>query len=97
MNNGEFFSSGEYNASSEYKHFPAEVYKKPFEENESGKENSDLGKETVSLQTKQRPKSNGGVVKTLIDKLFGSLKSVAVTTTVAAASLVITTTFVSVF
>jgi hypothetical protein len=33
MGQGEFDSSNEYNAVSEYKHFPAETYQKPWEEN----------------------------------------------------------------
>ena len=56
MNNGEFYSSKEYNATAEYKHFPAEAYVKLKEENVSGKEIAGLGQETTTLQKKQRTK-----------------------------------------
>ena len=94
LNQGEFYNSSEYNATSEYKHFPAEVYIKPKEENTSGKEEANLGKETTTLQHKQKPKTEGASTNTLIDKLFGSIKGVATAATVAAASVAVTTTFV---
>ena len=95
MNNGEFYSSSEYNSVSEYAQFPAELYIKPKEENKSGNENADLGKETTTLQHKAIPKADNGNTKTLVDKIFNSIKTVAATATVAAAALVVTTSFVT--
>ena len=95
MNNGEFYSSSEYNSVSEYAQFPAELYIKPKEENKSGNENADLGNETTTLQHKAIPKADNGNTKTLVDKIFNSIKTVAATATVAAAALVVTTSFVT--
>ena len=86
MSQGEFYSANEYNAIQEYKHFPAESYKKLVEENKCGKEEADLGKETTSLQPRVRRRAQGGGAKTLIDKLFHSVRGVATAATVAAAS-----------
>ena len=95
MNNGEFYSGSEYNSVCEYAYFPAEVYKKPKEENKSGNESAELGKESTSLQPKIKPKGSAGGAKTLIDKIFNSIKTVATTATVAVTAVVITTTFVT--
>ena len=92
MNNGEFYSSNEYNRTLEHKHFPAEAYVKLKEENVSGKEIAGLGQETTTLQKKQRTKKSEDGRKTLIDKMFGSIRGVATAATVAAASVVATTT-----
>ncbi len=96
MNNGEFYRSNEYNATSEYQHFPAEAYVPLKEENGCGNELADLGKETTTLQPKPReiPKSGDGT-KTLIDRIFGSVRSVATAATVAVTSVVVTTTFIT--
>lgn len=95
MNNGEFYSGSEYNSVREYAYFPAEVYKKPKEENKSGNESAELGKESTSLQPKIKPKGSAGGAKTLVDKIFNSIKTVATTATVAVTAVVITTTFVT--
>ena len=92
LNNGEFYSSSEYNPITEYKHFPAEAYIKPREENGCGKEAADSGKEATTLQKKKPKAKNDENAKTLIDKLFGSIKGVATAATVAAASVAVTTT-----
>ena len=95
MNTGEFHSSKEYNDISEYKHFPAELYTKPREENPSGREDADLGKETTSLQHTPKAAQKSSGAQALIDKLFGSIRGVATAATVAAASVVATTVFMS--
>ena len=95
MNRGEFYSSSEYNATSEYKHLPAEVYIKPQEENTSGKEVSNPECEVTTIQPKSAPQKGSGESKTLIDKIFGSIRGVATAATVAVSSIVITTTFVT--
>lgn len=95
MNNGEFYNSNEYNSVSEYAQFPAELYIKPKEENKSGNETADLGKEATTLQHKANAKAENGNHKTLVDKIFNSIKTVATTATVAATALVVTTSFVT--
>lgn len=95
MNNGEFYNSNEYNSVSEYAQFPAELYIKPKEENKSGNETADLGKEATTLQRKTNAKAENGNHKTLVDKIFNSIKTVATTATVAATALVVTTSFVT--
>ena len=71
------------------------MYKKPQEENKSGNESAELGKESTSLQPKVKPKDRAGGAKTLVDKVFNSIKTVATTATVAVTAVVITTTFVT--
>ena len=93
MGNGEFFSSREYNNTSEYMHFPAETYVKLREENPAGKEEARLGNEATTFQEKPKPK-NGGTPKSIIDNIFNSIKGVATTATVAVAATVVTTTLV---
>ncbi len=97
MNNGEFYSSNEYNATSEYRHFPAEVYKKPNEENALGKEQAAVGKEATTIEAKKEIQKNNGdsATKSVIDKLFNSIKSVATAATVAVTAVVVTTTLVT--
>ena len=90
MYNGEFYNSGEYNSTSEYKHFPAEIYIKKNEENYSGKEQADLGKEMTTLQPK-RKKSKKDSSKTIVDKVFDSIKAVTATATAAVSAIVVTT------
>ena len=96
MNQGEYYRASEYNPTSEYKHFPAEMYVRPREENASGVEQADTGKETTAFQPKPQPQQTpkGEAAKTLVDKLFGSVRTIATATTVAVTSLVVTTTFV---
>ena len=86
---GEFYSANEYNSISEYKHFPAEMYVKPKEENLSGKEESELGNEVTTLQPKRTPKSRTDSQKTVTDKILESIRSVA-TSSVVVASVVVT-------
>ena len=95
MNQGEFSNAKEYNATSEYKHFPAEIYIKPREENRSGAEVGELGREETTFQPKRRRKERSDDQKTLIDKLFNSIRGVATAATVAVTSVVVTTTFVA--
>ena len=95
MSQGEFYGTNEYNTINEYKHFPAEMYQKTWEENECGREEADLGKETTSLQSKPQRIKQSGQAKTLIDKLFHSVRGVATAATVAAASAVVVTTLVT--
>ncbi|MBO5357389.1 MAG: hypothetical protein J6A95_06420 [Clostridia bacterium] len=94
MSNGEFYSSSEYNSTSEYRHFPAEIYIKPNEENKLGNEQADLGKEITTLQQKDKSKSKDNS-KGLIDKIFNSIKGVATTATVAVTAVVVTTALVT--
>ena len=95
MNNGEFYNSSEFNKTSEYKHFPAEMYIKPKEENKSGNEQSSLGKEITTLQNKGKEQKASDSSKTIIDKIFSSVKAVATTATVAVTAVVVTTTLVT--
>ena len=94
VNSGEFYRSREDNYVAENKSFPAEVYRKPFEENALGLETSDYGSEVTSLQKKKEtPKNNAdGSAKTLVDKMFNSIRSIATTATVAVSAVVVTTT-----
>ncbi|MBE5730419.1 MAG: hypothetical protein E7350_00520 [Clostridiales bacterium] len=93
MNSGEFYNAKEHNHISEYRHFPAEIYKKPIEENEIGNELAHLGQEATTLQkTKKNAKSNGDGAKTIMDKLFNTIKSVATTATVAIAAVAVVST-----
>ena len=95
MNQGEFFSSNEYNATSEYRHFPAEIYKKPLEENKCGNEGAELGREITTVQPGRKRARKGDGAKTLIDRIFGSIRGVATAATVAAASIAVATTVVT--
>ena len=82
----EFYHSKEYNFTTEFKRFPAELYIKSKEVVDSGKEFSQSAPEITTSSkptTPTRAKSN-----TLTDKIFNSLKAAATTTTVAAAALV---------
>ena len=94
MNNGEYYVSREVNYIGENKIFPAEIYKKPFEENTLGKESADGGSEITTLQKKtKKPKRNAdGSNKSLTDKIFDSVKSIATTATVAVAAIVVSNT-----
>ena len=94
MYNGEYYVSKEVNYIGENKIFPAELYKKPFEENSLGKESAESGSEITTLQKKdKKAKRNAdGSSKTLVDKIFGSVKSIATTATVAATALVVSNT-----
>ncbi len=94
LNNGEFYTSREHNYVGENRQFPAEIYRKPFEENPSGRELADLGQETTSLGRKQPPKNEKGGAKSLIEQVFNSIRSVA-TATVAVSAIVVTGTVMS--
>ncbi len=92
----EFYCSKEYNRTTEYQHFPAEIYIKPKEENTSGKEHADLGKEITTLQkSKKVEKKSNKDKQGLVDKIFNSLKGVAITSSVAVVAIVGTTTLIS--
>ncbi len=97
MNNGEYYVSKEDNYIGENKSFPAEIYKKPFEENLLGKEKAESGNEITTLQKKAKnPKNNAdGSKKTLVDKVFNSVKSIATTATVAVTAIVVSNTVMS--
>lgn len=86
MNGGEFYTSREDNYIGENKGFPAEIYKSVLEENASGPECGDSGPELTTLQRKSKKKRAAGGAEGLVDKLFGSIKGVAVTATVAASA-----------
>ena len=88
MQQGEFYSSKEFNATSEYRHFPAEVYIKPREENACGREDADLGPEITTLQPKPKKAAKGNGVKTIVDKVFSSVRGAATVATVSAALVV---------
>lgn len=94
MNNGEFYTSHEHNYVGENKQFPAEIYRKPFEENSSGPELAALGRETTTLGRKQPPKNEKGGAKSLVEQVFNSIRSVA-TATVAVSAIVVTGTVMS--
>ena len=96
MNNGEFYSINEIKKISEYKYFPAEEYKSKYEVNPSGKEQAKSGSEVTTLQKKKLDtKLNpDGTSKTVIDKIFNSIKTIATTATVAVTAVVVTTTLV---
>ena len=96
VNNGEFYLSREDNYIGENKPFPAEIYKKPQEENPLGKEAADNGREITTLQKKRaRAKNGDGSAKSLVDRIFNSIKGVATTATVAVSAIVVTTTVIT--
>lgn len=97
MNNGEFYVSGENRYIGENKSPPAEIYRKPFEENAVGCEISDLGQEVTYVQKKKSSgtKNADGSAKSLVDKVFNSLKSIATTATVAVSAVAVSTTLMS--
>lgn len=96
MNNGEFYQSRETSTINEYKYFPAEEYRTKKEENGLGKEQSNSQNEITTIETKKKRqrKNADGSSKTLIDKIFNSVKTIATTATVAVASVVVTTTLI---
>ncbi len=86
---GEHYYSNEYNATTEYQTFPAEVYIKPHEENYLGLENANTGTETTTLQNNNtKNKTQKHQSSSLIEKLFNSIKGVATATTVATVATV---------
>ena len=95
MNQGEFYGSNEYNSISEYKHFPAEMYIKPNEENLSGNELADLGREITTLQSKSKIAKKSGALGKPFEYIFNSLRGVATLATAAASLLIMTTALVT--
>ena len=87
---GEFYYANEYNSTTEYKKFPAEMYIVSKEHGDTGKENADCGAEITDSSKKIPPKkiSSGN----LADKILNSLKGVAATSSVAAAAVLGATT-----
>ena len=80
--NGEFHYSNEYNKTTEYKRFPAELYHASKELGNAGKEYAPSGAEiTTSSQKLNEKKTNNG---NLVDTLLNSFKGIAATTTAAA-------------
>ena len=94
VNNGEFYTSREHNYVGENKSFPAEIYRKTAEENSLGRESADCGKEVTVLQEKKAgaKRTAGSSAKTLVDKVFKSLKGIATTAAVSVSAVVVTTT-----
>ena len=88
MHQGEFYSAKEFNATSEYRHFPAEVYIKPKEENACGREDADLGREATTLQAKPKKAAKSNAAKSIVDKVFNSVRGAATVATVSAALVV---------
>ena len=89
---GEFYSANEYNSISEYKHFPAEMYVKPNEENKCGNEQAELGNEVTTLQKKQSDGKKKKSARAATDKLFESIRGITASGVVVA-SVVVTTVF----
>ena len=89
MNNGEFYRPNEYNTIQEYKSFSAEIYSKSVEHNSSGAEIGNTGKEITTVQKRTKRNTRDGT-KSFIEKVFNSVKNVATTATVAAATVVVT-------
>ena len=87
---GEFYYANEYNSTTEYKKFPAEMYIVSKEYGDTGKENADCGAEITHSSKKIPPKKteNGN----LADQILNSLKGVAATSSVAAAAVLGATT-----
>ena len=94
MNNGEYYVSREDNYVGENKSFPAEIYRKVIEENSLGRETADRGREITTLQKRSgaEKRNKDGSNKTLIDKVFNSVKSIATTATVAVSAIVVSST-----
>ena len=89
MNNGEFYQSREHNYIGENKRYPAELYIIPAEDNPLGGEISPSAPETKTIEAKKAPtKKARDNTKTVVDKLFGSIKGVA-TATVAVSAVVV--------
>lgn len=82
---GEFYCANEYNATTEYQHFPAELYLEKKEIGKTGKEYTPSAPEITTLAKKSKPtkKDKGN----LVDKVFNSLKSVAASSAVAATAV----------
>ncbi len=86
---GEHYYSKEYNVTTEYQAFPAEVYIKPKEQNYLGLENAKTGTEATPLQNSNtKNKTQKHQSSSLIEKLFNSIKGVATATTVVAVAVV---------
>ena len=76
---GEFYSATEYNKTTEYKPFPAELYKRKNELSEAGKEEAKLGEEITTLQVKkERPSEKKAESESLVNKLFNSMKEIII-------------------
>ena len=97
MSNGEFYRSGEINYIGENKSFPAEIYRKPTEENPLGKEKADTGAELTTLQKRKKGRASDGKnpIKGIMDRIFGSVRGVAVTATVAVSAAAVIGTAVA--
>ena len=97
MNNSEFYTSREDNYIGENKAFPAEIYRKVIEENKTGRETADYGQEVTTLQKKSGIKKNSKDTnaKKLADKIFGSLKNIVTTATVAVSAIAVTGTAIA--
>ena len=97
MNGGEFYSSREQNYIGENKSFPAEIYRKPTEENPLGVETPDAGREVTSLQKKRIPKKEGAgaKLKDVMDRFLGGVRGAAVSMTVAVSAVAVIGTAVA--
>ena len=84
----EFYKSNEYNKTSEYLHFPAEIYTRKIEENALGKEKVDVGAEVTTLQKAKKERSQrNNSQKNFMDKIFNSIKGATTVSTVALATV----------
>lgn len=95
MNSNEFYTSKEYNKTSEYKNFPAEMYINNNDINFSGLEKSNTGQEITTNTNSLSNKKIKDNSKNLFNKIFDSIKSIATTAAVAVASIVATTSFIT--
>lgn len=87
---GEFYCTNEYNTTTEYQHFPAELYVEKKEIGNVGKEYAPSAPEITTLAKKNKPTKKDKV--NLVDKVFNSLKSVAASSAVAAVAVLGATT-----
>ena len=92
MSNNEFYQSNEYNKTSEYQYFPAEMYLNKNDINFTGCEISNVGQEITTTNTNfKHDRKTKDTSKNLLSRIFDGIKSIATTTAVAIASIVATT------
>ena len=97
MNGGEFYTSREQNYIGENKSFPAEIYRKPIEENTLGTETPNAGREVTTLEKKRIPKREGAgsKLKDVMDRFLGGVRGAAVSMTVAVSAVAVIGTAVA--
>ncbi len=84
----EHYYSKEYNATTEFQKFPAEVYLNPKEENYVGLEKANTGAETTTLQSVKNKSKKSNQSSSLIEKVFNSIKGITTVATVATVAVV---------